>query len=176
MDDAAERLSYVKEMGFDIVYLPPIHPIGKTHRKGKDNAPTAAPDDVGSPYAIGSEEGGHKAVAPELGGMEAFARLMKRAKRLGLEVALDIAFQCSPDHPYAKEHPEWFSQRLDGSIRTAENPPKKYEDIYPLNLEGEAWPSLWEELRSVFEFWIERGVKTFRVDNPHSKPLAFWQW
>ena len=176
LDDAAKRLDYVKEMGFDIVYLPPIHPIGKTHRKGKDNAPEAEPHEPGSPWAVGNEDGGHKTVNPDLGGMEAFERFMARAGELGLEVALDVAFQCSPDHPYAKEHPEWFRQRPDGSIRYAENPPKKYQDIYPINFESDDWRGLWTELRSIFEFWAERGVRVFRVDNPHTKPLAFWEW
>lgn len=176
LDDAAARLDYVKEMGFDIVYLPPIHPIGRKHRKGKDNAPEANEGEPGSPWAIGNEEGGHKTVQPELGGMAAFERFVKRAQELELEVALDIAFQCAPDHPYASEHPEWFRQRPDGSIRYAENPPKKYQDIYPINFESEDWHGLWLELRSIFEFWAERGVKTFRVDNPHTKPLAFWEW
>ena len=163
-------------MGFDIVYLPPIHPIGRKHRKGKDNAPEAQSGEPGSPWAIGNEEGGHKTVQPELGGMEAFERFVKRAQELELEVALDVAFQCAPDHPYASEHPEWFRQRPDGSIRYAENPPKKYQDIYPINFESEDWQGLWLELRSIFEFWAERGVRTFRVDNPHTKPLAFWEW
>lgn len=176
LDDAAARLDYVKEMGFDIVYLPPVHPIGRVHRKGKDNAPEAEESEPGSPWAIGNEQGGHKTVLPELGGMEAFERFMKRAQELGLEVALDLAYQCAPDHPYANEHPEWFRQRPDGSIRYAENPPKKYQDIYPINFESSDWQGLWVELRSVIEFWAERGVRIFRVDNPHTKPLAFWEW
>ncbi len=176
LDDAAEMLDYVKEMQFDIVYLPPIYPIGKSHRKGKNNTPEAGPDDVGSPWAIGNEDGGHKTVEPMLGGMKAFERFMKRAKALDLEVALDLAYQCSPDHPYVKEHPEWFRQRPDGSIRYAENPPKKYQDIYNVDFECEEWKGLWLELRSVVEFWAERGVRTFRVDNPHTKALPFWEW
>ncbi|ADI14543.1 alpha-1,4-glucan--maltose-1-phosphate maltosyltransferase [Truepera radiovictrix] len=176
LDDAARHLDYVKEMGFDIVYLPPIHPIGRSFRKGKDNSPTAGPGEPGSPWAIGSEEGGHKAVHPELGGLEAFDRFMARAKELGLEVALDLAYQCSPDHPYVKEHPDWFRQRPDGSIRYAENPPKKYQDIYPIDFESADWKNLWQELRSVVAFWAERGVRTFRVDNPHTKALPFWGW
>jgi len=181
LDDAAELLPRIREMGFDVVYLPPIHPIGETNRKGKDNAPTAEPGDPGSPWAIGGylddgTKGGHKSVHPDLGGMDAFNRFVDRADDLGLKVALDVAFQCSPDHPYVEEHPEWFSHRPDGSIRYAENPPKKYQDVHPINFESEEWPALWTELKSVFEFWIERGVSTFRVDNPHTKPFAFWQW
>lgn len=176
LDDAAEVLPRVKEMGFDVVYLPPVHPIGKTHRKGKDNAPKAKPDEPGSPWAIGAKDGGHKAVHPDLGGIEAFDRFVQRADELGLKVALDIAYQTSPDHPYVKEHPEWFKQRPDGSIRYAENPPKKYQDVYPLNFESEEWQALWQELKSVFEFWIDHGVRVFRVDNPHTKPFAFWEW
>ena len=176
LDDAAAHLDYVKELGFDVVYLPPVHPIGKTHRKGKDNTPDAGPDDPGSPWAIGAEEGGHKSVHPELGGLAAFDRFMERARELNLEVALDLAYQCTPDHPYVKDRPEWFRRRPDGSIRYAENPPKKYQDIYPINFESSDWRALWLELKSVIEFWAERGVRIFRVDNPHTKPLAFWQW
>jgi starch synthase (maltosyl-transferring) len=181
LDDAAERLPRIQEMGFDIVYLPPVHPIGETNRKGKDNAPEAGPGDPGSPWAIGGpledgSTGGHKSVHPELGGIEAFDRFVERAHELGLDVAIDIAFQTSPDHPYIEEHPEWFYHRPDGSIRYAENPPKKYQDVHPINFETEAWPSLWKELKSVFEYWIDHGVTTFRVDNPHTKPFAFWQW
>jgi starch synthase (maltosyl-transferring) len=176
LDDAAAHLDYVKEMGFDIVYLPPIHPIGREFRKGKDNSPTAQPGEPGSPWAIGNEQGGHKTVQPELGGMPAFERFMARAKELRLEVALDLAFQCAPDHPYVKEHPDWFRQRPDGSIRYAENPPKKYQDIYPIDFESKDWQNLWTELRSVITFWAERGVRVFRVDNPHTKALPFWGW
>ena len=181
LDDAAERLPRIKEMGFDIVYLPPVHPIGKTNRKGKDNAPTAQDGDPGSPWAIGGfledgSKGGHKSVHPRLGGMEAFDRFVERADELGLKVAIDIAFQASPDHPYVEEHPEWFYHRPDGSIRYAENPPKTYQDVHPINFEGEAWASLWHELKGVFEFWIDHGITIFRVDNPHTKPFAFWQW
>lgn len=180
-DDAAKLLPRIREMGFDIVYLPPIHPIGETNRKGKDNAPTAEPGDVGSPWAIGGfledgSRGGHKSVHPELGGMAAFERFVDAANAVDLEVALDVAFQCSPDHPYIEEHPEWFYQRPDGSIRYAENPPKKYEDVHPLNFECDDWQALWMELKSVFEFWIERGVTIFRVDNPHTKVMPFWTW
>ncbi|PAP74990.1 alpha-1,4-glucan--maltose-1-phosphate maltosyltransferase [Rubrivirga marina] len=176
LDDATERLARVKDLGFDVVYLPPVHPIGTTFRKGKDNAPTATPGEPGSPWAIGSPDGGHKAVAPELGGMEAFERFVAEADRLGLKVALDIAFQTSPDHPYVTEHPEWFRHRPDGTIRYAENPPKKYQDVYPFDFETDEWRALWDELKSVFEFWIDKGVRVFRVDNPHTKPFAFWEW
>jgi starch synthase (maltosyl-transferring) len=180
-DEAAERLPRIQEMGFDVVYLPPIHPIGETNRKGKDNAPEAEPGDPGSPWAIGGfledgSKGGHKSVHPDLGGIDAFDRFVERANELGLEVALDVAFQTSPDHPYIEEHPEWFYHRPDGTIRYAENPPKKYQDVHPINFETEDWPALWKELKSIFEFWIEHGVTTFRVDNPHTKPFAFWQW
>jgi starch synthase (maltosyl-transferring) len=174
--DAEERLEYVASMGFDVVYLPPIHPIGRTHRKGPNNTESAASDDPGSPWAIGAEEGGHKAVHPALGSLADFDRFVARAGELGLEVALDIAFQCSPDHPYVTKHPEWFRHRPDGSIHYAENPPKRYQDIYPLYFECEAWRELWEELKSVVLFWVDRGVSIFRVDNPHTKPFAFWEW
>ncbi len=175
-DDCAERLRYVAAMGFDVVYLPPIHPIGETHRKGKNNAVRAAPDDVGSPWAIGGAAGGHKAVHPELGDLAAFRRLAAAARDLGMEVALDLAFQCSPDHPYVREHPEWFHHRPDGTIQYAENPPKKYEDIYPFDFESADRAALWAELKSVVEHWIGEGVRIFRVDNPHTKPLPFWEW
>ncbi|HXF57551.1 MAG TPA: alpha-1,4-glucan--maltose-1-phosphate maltosyltransferase [Actinomycetota bacterium] len=174
--DAAERLSYVARMGFDVVYLPPIHPIGRTHRKGRNNALEAGPGDPGSPWAIGSEAGGHTAVHPELGTLEDFDRFVARARELGLEVALDLAYQCSPDHPWVEEHPEWFRRLPDGSVQYAENPPKKYQDIYPLDFETHAWEALWDELRAVVEFWVARGVRIFRVDNPHTKPFAFWEW
>ncbi len=176
LDDAALRLERIKELGFDIVYLPPIHPIGTTFRKGKDNHPEARPSEPGSPWAVGDADGGHTSVHRDLGGLPAFDRFVKKAKTHGLEIALDIAFQCSPDHPWVKEHPEWFKMRADGSIRYAENPPKKYQDVYPLNFECEDWRALWEALKNIFEFWIERGVYIFRVDNPHTKPLAFWTW
>ena len=174
--DAEKWLPYVGELGFDVVYLPPIHPIGRTARKGKNNALTAAPDDIGSPWAIGGPEGGHKSIHPQLGTVEDFRRFVASAKDLGLEVALDIAFQCSPDHPYVKEHPEWFQQRPDGTIKTAENPPKRYEDIVNFDWMGPAREALWAELRSVFLHWIAQGVRIFRVDNPHTKPLPFWEW
>jgi starch synthase (maltosyl-transferring) len=174
--DVEAFLPYVASMGFDVVYFPPIHPIGTTNRKGRNNSLDPDPSDTGSPWAIGSDAGGHKAVDPALGTLEDFRRVVKAAESLGLEVALDIAFQCSPDHPYTREHPEWFRHRPDGSIQYAENPPKKYEDIFPFDFETEAWPSLWHELRSIFEFWIEQGVSVFRVDNPHTKSFPFWEW
>ncbi len=174
--DCANRLPYVAEMGFDILYLPPIHPIGRTFRKGPNNALDAGPNDVGSPWAIGSAEGGHKAVHPSLGTLEEFRALVREARTLGVEIAIDIALQTSPDHPYVKEHPEWFKRRPYGEIQYAENPPKKYQDVYPFDFECEAWESLWRELASIFFFWCEQGVRVFRVDNPHTKPLRFWEW
>jgi len=174
--EAETRLPYIAQLGFDIVYLPPIHPIGRAYRKGPDNSLTAGPDDPGSPWAIGASEGGHKAVHPQLGTLEDFQHFLRAARDNGLEVALDIALQASPDHPYVREHPEWFVRRSDGSIQYAENPPKKYQDIYPFDFSGPAWMGLWEELRGVFTFWIEQGVTVFRVDNPHTKPLPFWRW
>ncbi|HSE06579.1 MAG TPA: alpha-1,4-glucan--maltose-1-phosphate maltosyltransferase [Methylomirabilota bacterium] len=175
-DDVIARLPEIRRMGFDVVYLPPIHPIGRTARKGPDNALVAAPGDPGSPWAIGGPEGGHTAVHPELGTVDDFRRLVKAARGAGLEIALDFAIQCSPDHPWVREHPEWFHHRPDGSIKYAENPPKKYQDIYPINFATPAWESLWDALRDVVRFWIEQGVRTFRVDNPHTKPLDFWAW
>ena len=174
--DCEAMLDYVAAMGFDVVYLPPIHPIGRTLRKGRNNALMASTDDVGSPWAIGAAEGGHKAVHPGLGTLDDFRRFIDQARARGLAVALDLAFQCSPDHPYVREHPEWFRRRPDGSIQYAENPPKKYQDIYPFDFECEAWESLWAELKSVVDFWIEQGARIFRVDNPHTKAFAFWQW
>ncbi|MBN1191038.1 MAG: alpha-1,4-glucan--maltose-1-phosphate maltosyltransferase [Dehalococcoidales bacterium] len=174
--DCELRLPYIAKMGFDVVYLPPIHPIGYTSRKGKNNSVTAEAGDPGTPWAIGSEEGGHRSVHPQLGSQEDFSHFLMKAKELGLEIALDIAFQCSPDHPYVKEHPEWFSRRPDGSVQYAENPPKKYQDIFPLNFESDDWKNLWEELKSVITFWIDRGVRIFRIDNPHTKSLYFWEW
>jgi len=159
-----------------VLYLPPIHPIGRSFRKGRNNTLTAEPADPGSPWAIGSADGGHKAVEPGLGTTRDFERFVGAARAQGLEIALDIAFQTSPDHPYVREHPSWFRHRPDGTIKYAENPPKKYQDIYPFDFESEEWPALWDELRSIFEFWIARGVKIFRVDNPHTKPLPFWVW
>jgi starch synthase (maltosyl-transferring) len=174
--DVEARLPYVKHMGFDVLYLPPIHPIGRSFRKGRNNAVTASKDDVGSPWAIGAKEGGHKSIHPQLGSLEDFRHLLKTAAQHGIEVALDIAFQCSPDHPYVKEHPEWFRKRPDGTIQYAENPPKKYQDIYPFDFDCADWKNLWTELRSIFEYWIEQGVRIFRVDNPHTKPFRFWEW
>jgi starch synthase (maltosyl-transferring) len=175
-DEAAARLPYVASMGFDVLYLPPIHPIGRSFRKGPNNALTPAPGDPGSPWAIGAAEGGHKAVEPGLGTLEDFDRFVSAAGGHGLEIALDIAIQASPDHPYVREHPEWFRHRPDGTIKYAENPPKKYQDIYPINFDSEEWPALWRELKDIFEFWIGHGVRIFRVDNPHTKPFRFWQW
>jgi len=174
--DCETRLPYIAEMGFDVLYLPPIHPIGHTHRKGRNNALQAGPDDPGSPWAIGAAEGGHRAVHPRLGTLEDFRQFVSRAGEFGIEVALDIAFQCTPDHPYVQEHPEWFYRRPDGNIQYAENPPKKYEDIYPLNFENDNWQELWQELLGVVRFWMDCGVRIFRVDNPHTKPFAFWKW
>ncbi|HEX3601095.1 MAG TPA: maltotransferase domain-containing protein, partial [Lacipirellulaceae bacterium] len=176
LKDVEALLPYVASMGFDVLYLPPIHPIGQSHRKGRNNVENATADDVGSPWGIGSDEGGHKAIHPKLGNMEDFQSLVRAAGSQGVELALDIAFQCSPDHPYVREHPEWFRKRPDGSIQYAENPPKKYQDIYPFDFETDAWESLWQELRSIFFFWLEKGVRIFRVDNPHTKPFAFWEW
>jgi starch synthase (maltosyl-transferring) len=174
--DVVRLLPYVQEMGFDVLYFPPVHPIGTTARKGKNNAVTGQPGDVGSPWAIGSEEGGHKAIHRDLGTFEDFDFLVAEAKKRGIDIALDIAFQASPDHPYVKEHREWFRARPDGTVQYAENPPKKYQDIYPFDFESVAWQSLWQELKSVFEFWAGHGVKIFRVDNPHTKAFAFWEW
>jgi len=163
-------------MGFDVLYLPPVHPIGATARKGRNNAVSAQPGDVGSPWAIGAKEGGHKAIHPLLGSFDDFHELIKTAGDFGIDVALDIAFQCSPDHPYVREHPGWFRWRPDGTVQYAENPPKKYQDIYPFEFDSPEFAALWQELKSVFEFWIGHGVKIFRVDNPHTKPFAFWEW
>ena len=174
--DCEQWLPYIASMGFDVVYLPPIHPIGRVLRKGKNNSVDPQPTNVGSPWAIGSIEGGHKSIHPELGTMEDFKRFVSAAQKHGLEVALDIAFQCAPDHPYVSQHREWFRMRPDGAIQYAENPPKKYQDIYPLDFESAEWRALWEELKSVFDFWIAEGVLIFRVDNPHTKPFSFWEW
>ena len=174
--DCTERLPYVAGMGFDVLYLPPIHPIGYSFRKGKNNVLEAQPGDVGSPWAIGAKEGGHKAIHPQLGSLADFKRLVAEAKKFDIEIALDIAFQCTPDHPYVTEHPEWFRKRPDGSIQYAENPPKKYQDIYPLDFECENWQALWNELKSVILFWCEQGVRIFRADNPHTKAFPFWEW
>lgn len=172
----AELLPYVRELGFDVLYLPPVHPIGHAHRKGRNNATTAEPGEPGSPWAIGGPEGGHTAVHPELGTLADFDHLVARAREQGLAIALDIAFQVSPDHPWVREHPGWFRHRPDGTIQYAENPPKKYEDVYPFDFECADWRGLWTALRDVFVFWIDHGVTTFRVDNPHTKPIAFWRW
>jgi starch synthase (maltosyl-transferring) len=174
--DVIDRLPYVAGMGFDILYLPPIHPIGHTHRKGPNNVERGDPGDPGSPWAIGSEEGGHTAVHPELGTLEDVRVLLREARELGLDIALDLAYQCSPDHPWVREHPSWFRHRPDGSIQYAENPPKKYQDIYPLDFETQDWRELWAELKRIAEYWIDQGVRIFRVDNPHTKPFAFWEW
>jgi len=174
--DAERRLQDLQRLGFDVVYLAPIHPIGHTNRKGPNNRVGAGPGDPGSPWAIGSEHGGHTAVEPSLGTLEDFDRFVAAAAALDMEVALDFAVQCSPDHPWVKEHPDWFHRRPDGSVRYAENPPKKYEDIYPLNFDTPDWKELWEALRQVVRFWIARGVRVFRVDNPHTKPVGFWTW
>jgi len=174
--DAEDRLPYIAEMGFDVVYLPPIHPIGRRHRKGPDNSLTASPGDPGSPWAVGDAAGGHCSVHPELGTLEDFRSFVRAAREHGLDVALDIAFQASPDHPWVGEHPEWFVRRADGSIQYAENPPKRYQDIYPFDFTGPARDSLWLELRAVFSHWIAQGVMIFRVDNPHTKPIPFWSW
>jgi len=174
--DTARRLPEIAALGFDVIYLPPIHPIGVTHRKGRNNNPTCMPGDLGSPWAIGAKEGGHTAVHPELGTLADFEVLVASARDFGLEIALDFALQCSPDHPWVKEHPDWFFVRPDGSIRYAENPPKKYEDIYPINFWCRDRQGLWNACRDAVLFWIARGVKIFRVDNPHTKPLSFWEW
>jgi starch synthase (maltosyl-transferring) len=174
--DCEARLPYISAMGFDVLYLPPIHPIGQTHRKGKNNAPTSSSTDPGSPWAIGGLEGGHTSIHPELGTLQDFRRLMTQARSYGIEIAMDIAFQCSPDHPYVKERREWFRIRPDGTVQYAENPPKKYQDIFPLEFETDRWRELWDELKSVIMYWIEQDVRIFRVDNPHTKPFAFWEW
>jgi starch synthase (maltosyl-transferring) len=174
--DCLSRVDDAKAMGFDVIYFPPIHPIGHTNRKGRNNSITFVPGDPGVPWAIGSEAGGHKAVEPALGTLEDFDWLQKEVRKRGMEIALDFAINCSPDHPYVKEHPDWFYKRPDGTIKYAENPPKKYEDIYPLNFRCENWRDLWAEMKSVVLFWAERGVRIFRVDNPHTKPVAFWEY
>jgi starch synthase (maltosyl-transferring) len=171
-----ELLPYIAGMGFDVLYLPPIHPIGRTERKGNNNALTVAPGDPGSPWAIGGEEGGHKAIHPELGTLADLKELQRRARELGMDLALDLAYQCSPDHPYVREHREWFRTRPDGTVQYAENPPKKYQDIYPFDFESEHATELWEELKSVVVYWAEQGIRIFRVDNPHTKPFTFWEW
>jgi starch synthase (maltosyl-transferring) len=174
--DCEAWLPYVQRMGFDVVYFPPIHPIGRSRRKGRNNTLDARDDDVGSPWAVGAVEGGHHAILSELGTLADFKRLIKRAAECDLEIALDIAFQCAPDHPWVSEHPEWFRKRADGSIQYAENPPKKYQDIYPFDFETPQWRELWEALVGVFEYWVGQGVRIFRVDNPHTKAFPFWEW
>ena len=174
--DCLPRVDDARAMGFDVLYFPPIHPIGHTNRKGRNNSTTYEPGEPGVPWAIGSEAGGHKAVEPSLGTLEDFDWLEKEVRKRGMEIALDFAINCSPDHPYVKEHPDWFYKRPDGTIKYAENPPKKYEDIYPLNFHCENWRELWAELKSVVLFWADRGVRIFRVDNPHTKPVAFWEY
>ncbi len=174
--DVERRLAYIAGMGFDVLYLPPIHPVGRAFRKGPNNSLTAGPPDVGSPWAIGGPEGGHTAIHPDLGTLTDFDRLVSAAQARGIEIALDIAYQCSPDHPWVTEHPAWFRHRPDGTIQYAENPPKKYQDIYPIDFESEDWEALWEGLKEVVVFWARRGVRIFRVDNPHTKAFAFWEW
>jgi starch synthase (maltosyl-transferring) len=174
--DVIDRLPYVAGLGFDVLYLPPVHPIGRSFRKGPNNTLDAAATDVGSPWAIGAIEGGHTAVHPDLGTVEDVRKLAAAAAEHGLALALDIAFQCAPDHPWVREHPAWFKHRPDGSIQYAENPPKKYQDIYPFDFESADWRGLWSALADVVRFWIDAGVTVFRVDNPHTKPFAFWEW
>jgi len=174
--DVIKLLPRIEAMGFDVLYLPPIHPIGKINRKGKNNNVRALPGEPGSPWAVGSDEGGHKAIHPQLGTLQDFQQLIQKAKKRGIDIAMDLAFQCAPDHPYVKEHPQWFRHRPDGTIQYAENPPKKYQDIYPFDFECDDWQNLWKELLSVVYFWIEQGIQVFRVDNPHTKPFRFWQW
>jgi starch synthase (maltosyl-transferring) len=169
-------LPQLAELGFDVVYLPPVHPIGRTNRKGKNNALVAAKGEPGSPWAIGGDEGGHEAVDPELGTVEEFERMVARGREVGCEVCIDFAIQCSPDHPWLKQHPEWFYRRPDGTLKYAENPPKKYQDIYNVNFGAEDWRGLWDALLAVVRLWVDRGVRVFRVDNPHTKPVAFWEW
>ena len=174
--DVEADLPRIAQMGFDVLYFPPIHPIGKAFRKGKNNNPAYQPDEPGSPWGIGAAEGGHRAIHPELGTLQDFQRLVGRAREMKIEIALDIAWQCSPDHPWVREHPEWFKKRPDGSIQYAENPPKKYQDIYPINFESDEWRGLWQELKGVMDYWTDQGVRVFRVDNPHTKALPFWEW
>lgn len=174
--DVEAKLPYLQQLGFDVLYMPPIHPIGRSYRKGKNNAVSAKDGEVGSPWAIGAAEGGHTEILPELGTMADFDRLLTAAARHGMELALDIAFQCAPDHPWVTSHPSWFKHRADGSIQYAENPPKKYQDIYPIDFESDDWQAQWDALCGVFLFWAERGVRIFRVDNPHTKAFGFWEW
>ncbi|HVV56601.1 MAG TPA: alpha-1,4-glucan--maltose-1-phosphate maltosyltransferase, partial [Mucilaginibacter sp.] len=174
--DCEALLPRIAEMGFDVLYFPPIHPIGHTFRKGKNNTVNALPDDHGVPYAIGSKDGGHKEILKELGTLADFKHLVKEAAAHGLEIAMDFAIQCSPDHPYVKKHPQWFKWRPDGTVQYAENPPKKYQDILPVNFENDDWENLWNELKSILEYWCRQGVRIFRVDNPHTKSFNFWEW
>ena len=174
--DVIRLLPRIAELGFDVLYFPPIHPIGQVKRKGRNNALTTTENDPGSPWAVGSELGGHTAIHPELGTLDDFKDLVSAARDLDIEIAMDIAFQCAPDHPWVKEHPQWFKWRPDGTVQYAENPPKRYEDILPLNFETEDWRALWDELKSVFDYWIEQGVSIFRIDNPHTKSFYFWEW
>jgi starch synthase (maltosyl-transferring) len=174
--DVEARLPYLADMGFDVLYFPPIHPIGRINRKGVNNTLAATPEDVGSPWAIGAAEGGHKDILRQLGTLEEFRGLLAKSRELGIEIALDLAFQCAPDHPYVKAHPLWFKHRPDGSVQYAENPPKKYQDIYPLDFETVDWRALWDELKSIVDYWIAQGVRIFRVDNPHTKAFGFWEW
>lgn len=175
-NECIELLPRIKELGFDIVYFPPIHPIGKAFRKGKNNSLNAGPDEPGCPYATGAEEGGHKDILPELGTLKDFKRFISAASELGIEVAMDFAIQCSPDHPYVRNHPQWFKWRPDGTVQFAENPPKKYQDVLPLDFENEDWKSMWIELKGILDYWIAQGIRIFRVDNPHTKSFLFWQW
>ena len=174
--DAERILPRVAQMGFDIIYLPPIHPIGRSFRKGRNNSVTSQPGEPGSPWAIGATEGGHKAVSPDLGTLEDFVEFVRKANDLGIEIAIDLALQCAPDHPYVREHPQWFKWRPDGTVQYAENPPKQYQDVLPINFETDDWENLWRELKSIVDVWIDKGVTIFRVDNPHTKPFAFWEW
>ncbi len=174
--DCERLLPRIQEMGFDIIYLPPIHPLGIQFKKGKNNSTTAQPDEPGSPWAIGSKDGGHKAIHPELGTLKDFTNFIEKAKSFDIDIAIDFALQCSPDHPYVKENPQWFKWRPDGTVQYAENPPKKYQDVLPINFETDDWENLWNELKSIVEYWIDKGVKIFRVDNPHTKPFIFWEW
>lgn len=174
--DVIHLLPRIKEMGFDVLYLPPIHPIGTSFRKGKNNNPVAQPGEPGSPWAIGNKEGGHKAILPELGTLDDFKKLIKEADKQGIEIAMDYALQCAPEHPYVKEHPQWFKWRPDGTVQYAENPPKKYQDVLPIHFESDDWKNLWIELKGILQYWIKQGVKIFRVDNPHTKPFVFWEW
>ncbi len=174
--DCVRRIPDIASMGFDVIYLPPIHPRGRTNRRGRDNSPNAKETDPGSPWAIGSKDGGHTAIDPELGTFDDFEKFLSETKSAGIELALDLAFQCSPDHPWVKEHPEWFYHRADGSIRYAENPPKRYPDVYPLDFDCTNWWELWQALYEIVDFWVKKGIKIFRVDNPHTKPFSFWKW